>query len=164
MELKRVAPETTDVITHLNEGSARPVRRVRHRPRREPERRTRAREDDYDYDDDQDFEEDYERGRRRGDLVFGTLPKSTLAIIILAAMFLITVIFGIKELGMSVPVFLMVLIFCTVMGVLLTGAPVYVPVLVSALLLIVGAVTELFPAVALGVAMLLSARLVLKGD
>ena len=168
MELRRVPPETTDVITHVSDGNARPVRRSRPRPepevrpKRERVRRERVKED-FDYEDD-DFESPRGRGRSREDLIFGVLPGSTLGIIILVAMFIITVIFGIKELGMSVPVFLMVLVFCTVMGILLVGAPVFVPVLVSALLLIVGAVTSLFPAVALGVAMLLSARLVLKGD
>ncbi len=170
MELRRVPPETTDVITHVGDGNARPVRRSRPRP--EPEARPkkqrvrREREpfrEDFDYEDDDSMPE-RGRGRNRDDLLFGVLPGSTLGLIILVTMFIITVIFGIKELGMSVPVFLMVLIFCTVMGILLVNAPVFVPVLVSALLLIVGAVTSLFPAVALGVAMLLSARLVLKGD
>ncbi len=138
MDLKRVAPETTDVLMHADEMGRR-VARPQPRPRRE---------------------------HRQGgdDLIFGAVPKSTLGIVTLVLLFAMALIFGIKELGMSVPVYLIVLIFCTIMGVLLAGAPGFVSVLVSALLLIVGAITSLFPGVALGVAMLVSASLIIRGE
>ena len=61
------------------------------------------------------------------------------------------------------------LVVCTAMGLLLSGAPGFVSVLVSALLIIVGAITAksvdyLFPAVALGVAMLVSASLIMRRE
>ncbi len=147
MEIKRVAPETTDVITHVNDRR-KPVNRQRIQSRRE-----------YSHSSDRD-----------DDLVFGTLPKSTVGIISLVLMFVMALIFGIKELGMSVPVYLIILIFCTIMGVLLAGAPGFVSVVISALLLIVGGITSfgtdtsLFPAVALGTAMLIAASLIIRGE
>lgn len=142
MEIKRVAPETTDVLRHVDERRhtvARPVRQSR-------------------------------KGRRRADidtdsdLVFGSIPKSTVGLIALAFMFIIALLFGIKELGMNIPVYLIVLVFCTAMGVLLAKSPGFVSVIVSALLLIVGALTSLFPGVALGVAMLVAASLIIRGE
>lgn len=142
MEIKRVAPETTDVLRHVDERrhtAARPVRHSRKERRRE--------------DTDTD-----------SDLVFGSIPKSTVGLIALAFMFIIALLFGIKELGMNIPVYLIVLIFCTAMGVLLAKSPGFVSVIVSALLLIVGALTSLFPGVALGVAMLVAASLIIRGE
>lgn len=140
MDIKRVAPETTDVLQHVDDTG-----RIAQRPPRTRRRREKT-------------------GQRGGDLVFGAIPKRTLGLIALALLFFMALIFGIKELGMSIPVYLIVLIFCTVMGVLLAGAPGFVSVFVSALLLIVGAITSLFPGVALGVAMLVSASLIIRGE
>ena len=141
MELKRIAPETTDVLEHVS-NSERPVARTPVRIKKESRRGT-------------------------DDLVFGALPKSTVGLISLVLLFFMALIFGIKELEMSIPVYLIILVFCTVMGVMLAGAPGFVSVLVSALLLLIGgitshSVTELFPAVALGVAMLVSASLIIR--
>ncbi len=139
MEIKRVAPETTDYLEHVGDKGkvrARAERRVMRENKRE----------------------------KNNDLVFGTIPKSTLGIISLVLMFLMALLFGIKELEMSVIVYIIVLVFCTVMGLLLSSAPGFVSVTVSALLLIVGALTSLFPAVALGVAMLVSASLIIRGE
>ena len=138
MEIKRVAPETTDVLMHADDVGRRAAR-PQPRPRKESM-------------------------RSGDDLVFGSIPRTTLGIITLILLFAMALIFGIKELGMSIPVYLIVLIFCTIMGVLLAGAPGFVSVFVSALLLIVGAVTSLFPGVALGVAMLVSASLIIRGE
>ena len=140
MELKRIPPETTDVLQHVDDRGRVAQRPPRARRRREPVE------------------------RRDGDYVFGSIPKRTLGLIALALLFFMALIFGIKELGMSIPVYLIVLIFCTIMGVLLAGAPGFVSVAVSALLLIVGAITSLFPGVALGVAMLVSASLIIRGE
>ena len=139
MEIKRVAPERTDVITHVGDGGLKPA----HMSRAPRERKQRSSDED---------------------MVFGAIPRSTLGIISLVAMFLMALIFGVRELEMSVPVYLIILVFCTIMGVLLAGSPGFVSVLISALLLIVGAVTSLFPAVALGVAMLIGASLVIRGE
>ncbi len=147
MEIKRVAPETTDVITHVNDRK-KSVSRQRMQSRKE-----------YSRSDD-----------RNEDLVFGVLPKSTVGMIALVLLFAMALIFGIKELEMSIPVYLIVLIFCTIMGVLLAGAPGFVSVMVGALLLIVGGITSfgtdtgLFPAVSLGVAMLIAASLIIRGE
>ena len=141
MEIRRRAPETTDVLEHVS-TSERPVARTPVRIKKE---------------------------KRRGsdDLVFGALPVFTVGLISLALLFFIALIFGIKELEMNIPVYLIILLFCTVMGALLSSAPGFVSVAVSALILIVGgiaahSVTELFPAVALGVAMLISASLIMR--
>lgn len=143
LDTRTVAPETTDVITHVNNGGARRMVRTSPPPRAPRPERIR---------------------RQSDDLVFGAIPKMTIGLISLGFMFVITLIFGIKELDMSIPVFLIVLIFCTVMGVLLSHSPGFVCVVVSAMLLIVGGLTELFPAVALGVAMLVSASLIIRGE
>ncbi len=143
MEIRRVEPETTDVLMHADEVGRRAVRHQQ-RPRRE-------------------------RHEEGDDLVFGAIPKSTLGIISLVLLFAMALIFGVKELEISIPVYLIVLVVCTAMGLLLSGAPGFVSVLVSALLIIVGAITAksvdyLFPAVALGVAMLVSASLIMRRE
>ena len=65
---------------------------------------------------------------------------------------------------MSIPVYLLVLVFCTIMGVLLAGSPGFVSVVMAAMLLIVGALTSLFPGVALGTAMLIGSSLIIRGE
>ncbi len=139
MEIKRVEPETTDVLQYVDErrrGAARPQRQSRRENKRPAD----------------------------GDLVFGSIPKMTVGLIALGFMFIIALLFGIKELEMNILVYLIVLVFCTIMGVLLAKSPGFVSVVVSALLLIVGALTSLFPGVALGVAMLVSASLIIRGE
>ena len=140
MDTRRVAPETTDVITHVGNGGGRRMRRPAPRPQR------------------------VQRHRGDDDLVFGAIPKMTLGLIALGLMFVLALIFGIKEIDISIPVYIIVLVFCTIMGVLLSKSPGFVSVIVSALLLVVGGLTSLFPAVALGVAMLVSASLIIRGE
>ena len=133
MEIKRVAPERTEILTHAS-GS------------------TGARD------------RGSTRGRRDDEFIFGAIPKSTLGLISVAVLFIIALIFGVRELGMSIPVYIIVLIICVVMGVLLANAPGFVVMLICSLLLIVGAVVDLLPAVALGTAILTGASLILRGE
>ncbi|MBQ8956790.1 MAG: hypothetical protein IJ075_07470 [Lachnospiraceae bacterium] len=143
MEIKRVAPETTEVLKHVDDNGM--------AGGRAPERIRRV---------------DGRKIRKSGssDLVFGTVPKSTIGLISLVFLFVIAFIFGIRVLEMSIPVYLIVLVFCTIMGVLLASSPGFVSIIISALLLIVGALTSLFPGVALGTAMLIGASLIIRGE
>lgn len=144
MEIKRVAPETTDVLKHVDEKGVITGSRTPERIRRVDGKGS---------------------GRSSGnDLVFGTVPKSTLGIISLAILFIVALVFGVQVLEMSIPVYLIVLVFCTIMGVLLAASPGFVSVVISALLLIVGALTSLFPGVALGTAMLIGSSLIIRGE
>lgn len=140
VEIKRVAPETTDVITHARDTQLR-GRAESHRVHADQRRR---REDD--------------------DLIFGAIPKGVMGLISMVALFIMALIFGVRELDMSIPVYIIVLIICAVIGVLLAGSPAFVTIFLGALLLIVGAVTSLLPAVAVGVALMMSASLVIRGD
>ncbi len=144
MDIKRVPPERTDVITHV--GGAGPVRGAAPAERPRPQRKAPA------------------KRRRDDDLVFGAFSKSTIGFISLGALFVIALIFGVKELEMTLLVYIVVLVICTAMGFLLANFPGFVPILISALLLIVGAITKLLPAVALGVAMLIGTSLVIRGE
>ena len=146
MEIKRVAPETTDVLKHVDDTGAVSVERAPERIRRVEGRRSRR------------------NNNNNNDLVLGAVPKSTLGIISLALLFVIALVFGVQVLEMSIPVYLVVLVFCTVMGILLSGSPGFVSVVISALLLIVGALTSLFPGVALGTAMLIGSSLIIRGE
>ncbi len=140
MEIKRVAPETTDVIMHARDTQLR-GRTDPHRSR--VEHHSRKRDDD---------------------LVFGAIPKWILGLISMGALFIMALIFGVRELDMSIPVYIIVLIICAAIGVLLSGSPAFVTIFLGALMLIVGAVTSLLPAVAVGVALMMSASLVIRGD
>ncbi|MCR5238299.1 MAG: hypothetical protein K6E34_13975 [Lachnospiraceae bacterium] len=140
MEIKRIAPETTDVLSHVS-SSDRPVARTPVRIKKE------------------------KKSREHGGISFGEIPLIGPGA--LALLFIIALIFGITVLEMSIPVYLIILIFCTVMGVMLSQAPGFVSVFVSALLLLVGgiasrSVPELFPAVALGITMLVSSSLIIR--
>lgn len=146
MEIKRVAPETTDVIKYVEEGRGKQGQGAPERIRRVGSGRSKS-----------------------SDLVFGTIPKSTAGLISLVILFVIALIFGIKVLDISIPIYLIILIFCTIMGALLAGTPGFVSIVLSALLLLVGGVTAmsvsfLFPAVAIGAAMLVSASLIIRGE
>ncbi len=145
MEIKRVAPETTDVLKHVDVTGAVTGQSAPERIRRVEGRSSR-------------------RNDNNNDLVFGAVPKSTLGIISLVLLFVIALVFGVQVLEMSIPVYLVVLVFCTVMGILLSGSPGFVSVVISALLLIVGALTSLFPGVALGTAMLIGSSLIIRGE
>ena len=134
MEIKRVAPERTDIITHAS-GSSEARGRVATHSR-----------------------------RRDDDLVFGAIPKSILGLISIVVLFIIALIFGVRELEMSIPVYIIVLVICVVMGVLLSNAPGFVVMLICSLLLTVGAIVELLPAVALGTAILTGASLIIRGE
>ena len=143
MDIKRVAPETTDVLKHVGNtgtvsgGSPERIRRVGGRS----------------------------SGKgSSGDLLFGAVPKSAVGIISLVLLFVIALVFGVQVLEMSIPVYLIVLVFCTIMGVLLAGSPGFVSVVMAAMLLIVGALTSLFPGVALGTAMLIGSSLIIRGE
>lgn len=133
MEIKRVAPERTDIITHASDSTGARGRGSTH-------------------------------SRRDDDLIFGAIPKSTLGLISIAVLFVIALIFGVRELEMSIPVYVIVLVICVVMGVLLSNAPGFVVMLICALLLIVGAIVDLLPAVALGTAILTGASLIIRGE
>ncbi len=87
-----------------------------------------------------------------------------LGYITLGILFVISLIFGVIQLGMTVPVYVIVLVSCTLMGILLSGSPGFVSVIMAALLLVVGAITSLFPAVAIGVAMLVASSMIVRGD
>ncbi|MCR5774884.1 MAG: hypothetical protein K6G42_07350 [Lachnospiraceae bacterium] len=143
MDIKRVAPETTDIIRHVNGNGSRSNLRNRERTRRSDTERPKHRDDD---------------------LVFGLFSKRMLGYITLGILFVISLIFGVIQLGMTVPVYVIVLVSCTLMGILLSGSPGFVSVIMAALLLVVGAITSLFPAVAIGVAMLVASSMIVRGD
>ena len=147
LEIKQVAPERTDVIMHADRtGRYGSLGSRESRERRAP-RDTRS-----------------SRRMRDDDLVFGAIPRFTLGIITLAAFFIVAMIFGVKELDMTILVYAVVLVICTVIGVLMSAAPGYILVILSAMLLVVGAVTALFPAVAIGVAMMDATTLIIRGE
>ncbi len=141
MDTKRVAPERTDVISHVgNRPASGPRNTMNHR---EPRKKRPERSNE--------------------DLIFGVFTKSMIGYISLGISFLVSLIFGVKELGMSIPVYIIVLIICIVMGFLLSNAYGFISVLISAVLLIIGAILSLFPAVALGVALLMGTSLIIRG-
>ncbi|MBQ9444043.1 MAG: hypothetical protein IJU43_07080 [Lachnospiraceae bacterium] len=192
MDTRKVAPETTDIITHVSDGNKSRTR-VAPRPRDEMIQKNMQQGMPQNMQpgvqpmmqpgmqpmmqtgmhqgmqqnmqmQGQPREMRQQRLREDDDLVFGAIPKMTLGLIALGLMFILALVFGIKELDISIPVFIIVLVFCTVMGVLLSRSPGFVSVIVAALLLVVGGLTSLFPAVAIGGTMLVSGALILKGE
>lgn len=192
MDTRKVAPETTDIITHVSDGNKSRTR-VAPRPRDEmiqknmqqgmPQNMQPGMQQGMQQRmqpgmqsmmqpgmqqnmqmQGQPREMRQQRLREDDDLVFGAIPKMALGLIALGLMFILALVFGIKELDISIPVFIIVLVFCTVMGVLLSRSPGFVSVIVAALLLVVGGLTSLFPAVAIGGTMLVSGALILKGE
>lgn len=196
MDTRKVAPETTDIITHVSDGNKSRTR-VAPRPRDEmiqknmqqgmPQNMQPGMQQGMQQRMQPGMQPMMQTGMHQGmqqnmqmqgqpremrqqrlgeddDLVFGAIPKMALGLIALGLMFILALVFGIKELDISIPVFIIVLVFCTVMGVLLSRSPGFVSVIVAALLLVVGGLTSLFPAVAIGGTMLVSGALILKGE
>ncbi|MCR5746247.1 MAG: hypothetical protein K6G03_00885 [Lachnospiraceae bacterium] len=147
MDIKRVAPERTDTLTRASEI---PVMK-----------KEAARKKNIDSVNVNKIEKPHSGS---GVMLVGKVPKSVAGFASLIVFFIIAMIFGVRELDMSIPVYIIVLAICAAIGFLLSNAPGFVSIFISALLLIVGAIVGLLPAVALGTALLTGTSLILRGE
>ena len=101
---------------------------------------------------------------RNDDLVFGSVPRQTMSLIVLVATLIIGLIFGIRMIHVSIPIFCIILVIELVIGIMLGNTPSFVPIVLCALLMIAGALTDMFVAICIGNVVMLGTIMVVKGE
>ena len=106
----------------------------------------------------------HRRRRKEDTLIFGVVQRQTMSLIMLVILFIVGILFGIREIGVSIPIFLIIMVIEFIMGLLLGSSPSFVAILLCAALMIVGAFTGMFVPVCIGSGMLLGTVLMIKGE
>ncbi len=108
---------------------------------------------------------DQSHNRRSTDsLVFGVIPRASLSLIFLVVLIIVTGVFSVIKLEVTIPVLVIIMIIEVVMGLFLAQMPSFVSILVAAALTLAGALTGFLIPVCIGNAVMLSAGLVIKGE
>lgn len=96
-------------------------------------------------------------------LVFGVMPRATMSLIFLVVLVIVSMIFAVKMTEVRIPIFVVVLLVDVLMGIFLKDAPAFVAILISASLIIVGAMTGMFIPICIGNGVMFSSMMMAKG-
>ncbi|MBQ7464638.1 MAG: hypothetical protein IJS86_07235, partial [Lachnospiraceae bacterium] len=140
---------------------------IRHAGTPDPDRplRERARDNSRNMAQEERRLRDQSHNRRSTDsLVFGIIPRATMSLIFLVVLIIVTGVFSVIKLEVTIPVLIVIMILEVVMGLFLAQMPSFVSILVAAGLTFAGALTGFLIPVCIGNAVMLSAGLVIKGE
>ncbi len=104
------------------------------------------------------------RNRHENELFLDAVPKQTLSLIALIVIVILAIVFGISQIHVSVPIFVIILVIELIIGFLMANEPSFIPILISAALMVVGALTSMFVAICIGNAVMLCTIFVVKGE
>ena len=157
------APSTMNTANTMNASGS--IHHANSVPDPDRPLRERARDNSRNMMQDERRLRDQSPNRRSTDsLIFGAIPRATMSLIFLVALIIVTGIFSVINLEVTIPVLVIIMVIEVIMGIFLAHMPSFVSILVAAGLTVVGALTGFLIPVCIGNAVMLSAGLVIKGE